>query len=286
MKILSRRRCVIGEGPIWNPFDKKLYYVNSFENEICVIDLESGNMTVRKLPYDVAAIGFTKEGGLIISCKEGAFYLNSDNTRTPLYDQAKYEILYGNDAKVGPDGRFYVGTQSSKRIGVGNEVDGKLYCIDKNGMVKVLLDGLLLSNGMDWSMDEKHFYHTDSDTQIIKEYDFDKQNGDIRFTGRQVKVPGVDGFTIDENDNLYVACWGREHIAVVNTSDMQIKKYIDVPAKIPASCGFAGKNMDQLAIVTATYGANIGQDSNAGFTFLCETETRGRKPYLFVGGGA
>lgn len=281
MRILSDKRCTIGEGPIWNEFDEKLYHVNGYGNEICCIDLETKENTVTKLNFGVVAIGFSKKGKMLISCLDGVFILNNDHTRTPLYDREKYEIQYGNDAKVGPDGRFYVGTQSSKRKGTGNEIDGKLYSIDKNGKVKVLLDGLILSNGFDWSIDEKRFYHTDSDTGIIKEYNFNKEKGEISFTGRQVKVSGVDGFTIDQNDFLYVACWGQGHIAVVDTADMQVKKYIAVPADIPASCCFAGKNMEKLVVVTAMHGADLEKDKNAGYTFIYDAKTKGRKPYLF-----
>ena len=46
--------------------------------------------------------------------------------------------------------------------------------IDKDGNVRVLLDNLNLSNGLEWSVSEKRFYHTDSGTELIKEYDFDK----------------------------------------------------------------------------------------------------------------
>ena len=282
MKILSEKRCLIGEGPVWNPFDRKLYHVNGYgANEICCIDLETKENTVRKLDFGVAAMGFSKKGEMLISCADGAFILNDDGTRKPLYDRTRFEIKYGNDAKVGPDGRFYIGTQSSKRKGVGDAIDGKLYSIDKDGEVRILLDGLLLSNGFDWSMDEKRFYHTDSDTKIIKEYNFHKETGEISFTGRMVEVPGVDGITIDRNDFLYVACWGRGHIAIVDTADLQIKGYIDVPARIPASCGFAGENMDRLAVVTATLHVDPETDPNAGFTFLCDAGTNGRQPYLF-----
>ena len=282
MKILSEKRCVIGEGPVWCEFDSKLYHVNAYGvNEICCIDLESKKNTVRELDFGVAAIAFSKRGEMLISCGYGAFILNGDNTRIPLYDTSTTEIKYGNDAKVGPDGRFYVGTQSSKRRGTGDEADGKLYSIDKDGTVKILLDGLLLSNGFDWSMDEKRFYHTDSDTHTIKEYSFDKEKGEISFTGRQVKIRGVDGFTIDQNDFLYAACWGDGHIAVVDTADMQIKEYIPVPADIPASCCFAGADMENLVVVTATLGTDIQKDKNAGYTFICDRQVKGRKPYLF-----
>ncbi|MBR2906965.1 MAG: SMP-30/gluconolactonase/LRE family protein [Clostridia bacterium] len=281
MEILSHKKCIIGEGPVWCEHCNKLYYVNSYGNEICCVDLETKKTDVRRLDFGVAAIAFTKKGEMLISCRDGAFILEDDGTRRPLYDRSRFRIEYGNDAKVGPDGRFYIGTQSSKRMKTGDAIDGKLYCIDKNGEVKVLLDGLLLSNGFDWSMDEKRFYHTDSDTKIIKEYSFHKENGEITFTGRSVKIPGVDGITIDRNDLLYVACWGRGHIAIVDTADMQIKGYIKVPARIPASCGFAGRDMEHLVVVTATLGADPEEDKNAGCTFICDAGAKGRKPYLF-----
>lgn len=281
MKILYDQHCIIGEGPIWNRFSNKLYQVNSYADEILEIDMETGEGITRKLPFGVAAVAFSKTGEMLVSCQDGAYILNSDNSRTPLYDTNQYEIKYGNDAKVGPDGRFYIGTQSEKRKGAGPQTDGKLYSIDKNGKVKILLDGLRLSNGFDWSMDERRFYHTDSDTGIIREYDFDKEKGEISFTGREAAVKGVDGFTVDRNDFLYVACWGQGHIAVVDTADMQIKEYIHVPARIPASCCFAGEKMDKLVIVTASRSAGISVDENAGYTFICETKTGGRFPYLF-----
>ena len=281
MQILSDNRCIIGEGPIWNEFNKKIYQVNAFANEIIEIDIYTKESKIRKLPFSVAAISFTKKGEKLVSCLDGVFILNDDNSRIPMYDNVICDIKYCNDAKVGPDGRFYVGTQSSKRLGVSNKIDGKLYSVDENGEVKILLDNLILSNGFDWSMDEKRFYHTDSDTKIIREYNFDKEKGEIVYTGREVKVDGVDGLTIDKRDFLYVACWGKGYIAVVDTADMQVKEYIKVPAKIPASCGFAGDDMDILAITTASYKADMSKDANAGCTFLKKMKAGGRMPYLF-----
>ncbi len=282
MELVSSARCMTGEGPIWNPFEQKLYHVNALgKNEIHILDLEKDECQIRRLPFGVAAIGFSKDSRMLISCEDGAFYLNPDNTREALYDVSKYGILYGNDAKVGPDGRLYIGTISKKRKRVGSEIDGKLYSIDKNGKVKVLLDELLLSNGLEWSMDEKRFYHTDSDTQIIKEYAFDKENGTIDFTGRFIEIPGVDGFTIGQNDMLYVACWGHSHIAVVDTADFTVKDYIAVPTKNPASCGFAGRDLEQLIVTTSMLGVDLKEDCNAGLTYRCKLKTKGRAPFLF-----
>ena len=282
MNILSRKHCIIGESPIWNEFDQKLYQVNGYgANEVCIIDIRTKEITAKKYDFSILAISFDKQGRMIISCKDGAFYLNCDGTREELYDTSEYSIRYGNDAKVGPDGRYYIGTQSRKRMGIDNSIDGKLYSIDKSGKVKVVIDNMILSNGFDWSMDEKRFYHTDSDTEYIKEYLFDKLTGSCEYTGRKIKVDGIDGFTIDIQDNIYAACWGRGHIAVVDTKDMIIKKYIKVPAKVTTSCAFAGENMNNLVVTTATLDTDIIGDSLAGYTFICENDIVGRKPFLF-----
>ena len=281
MKILSEKRCIIGEGPIWSDKEQKLYYTNGLGNEICIYDFQTDETTIRPLPFNVAAFAFNTKNQLIVSHEKGVHILNNDNSLSPIYDTNKYRICNANDMKVGPDGAIYVGSQSSKRLGISNDIDGKLYRISPDGLVNVLIDNLLLSNGMEWSLDEKKFYHTDSDTRIIKEYNFDKITGKITFTGRQIRVGGVDGFTIDCDNNLYVSCWGQGHIAVIDTDIFQIKNYIPTPCKIPASCAFCGKNMNVLAITTASYKTDISTDKNAGFTILKEINTKGRLPYLY-----
>ena len=281
MRILQNKHCIIGEGPIYNVFEQRLYQVNGMANEILCIDPETGECLTRCLPFPVSAIAFSKDNRMLISCPDGVFCLDRDGTRTPLYDTSRFSIRYANDMKVGPDGRLYVGTQSEKRKGTGPSVDGKLYAISSDGSVQVLLDGFILSNGLEFSLDEKRLYHTDSDTDIIKEYLLDPETGNISFTGRAVEVGGVDGFTIGKNGYLYVGCWGRGHIAVVDTEDMSVVDHIPVPASIPASCTFFGKEMNELAIVTASYGTDISVDTLAGFTFGYTTDTLGRVPYLF-----
>ena len=279
---VRQNKCVIGESPIWNEFDKKLYFVNSMgPNEICTYDPNTQRISARAYSEGTAAIAFSKDGRMLVSRPSGAYYLNADGSTSPLYDAGQHNLRYCNDSKVGPDGRFYVGTQSEKRLGISDKTNGRLYSIDKNGNVRLLLDGMRLSNGMEWSLDEKFFYHTDSDTHIIKEYAFDAQSGDIEFTGREVKVQNVDGFTINKDGQLLAACWGLGHIALIDTKQLTVKDLIPLPVTIPASCGFFGENMDTLAVTTASFGANTDKDPDTGYLCYLKTNSGGRKPYLF-----
>lgn len=281
VQILSQKRCIIGEGPIWNEREGCLYFTNGGGKELCRYCVERGTLSVRALPVDCAAYAFDEQNRLLVSCRDGVYILNENDTLSPLYDTKRYSIYGANDMKVGPDGRLYVGTQSSKRLGLSEKIDGKLYVIDREGNVRILLDGLILSNGMDWSMDETRFYHTDSDTGVIREYAFDKTNGTLTPTERNIYVPGVDGFTVDRSDRLYCACWGEGHIAVIDTVTMRCVKHIPVPCRIPASCGFMGEKMNILAVTTASLDTDIDRDANAGYTVLLSLDTQGRTPFIF-----
>ena len=68
---------------------------------------------------------------------------------------------------------------------------------------------------------------------------------------------------------------------MVDTETLSVKSHIEIPARIPTSCGFMGEGMDHLAVTTADYGSDLEKDPNAGFTVIQMMNTTGRVPYLF-----
>ena len=281
MKILTEKRCYIGEGPIWNEWEERLYFTNGKQREICIYDFKTGALTSREVPAYPSAVAFDHKNRLILSHVGGVHRIDENNVLLPLYDEKKYSIKHAGDMKVGPDGALYVGTISEKFLGISEKVDGKLYRISHDGEVEILLDGLLLPNGLDWSMDEKKFYHADSGQAIIQEYFFDEKTGKIAFSGRQVRVEGVDGLTVGYNGCLYVGCAWKKYISVIDGVDFTVKEYIPFTDTFPMSCGFCGKDMDILAVTTASDTADVTLDKNAGFTHLMGMSIKGRAPYRF-----
>ena len=282
MKILTEKRCVIGEGPIWNEKEQTLYFTNGYKREICLYHFPTETLTTRALPFGVSSFAFDTQNRLIVAHTNGVHILNDDDTLTPIYDTEKYPIRYACDMKVGPDGAIYVGTISEKFRGISEKIDGKLYRISPNGKVEILLDDMLLPNGLDWSIDEKKFYLADTGFNQIYEYHFDKNTGKIQISGRQVCVDGVDGLTIGQDNCLYVSCSWKKYIAIIDCQTLTIQSHFTPPLTFPMSCGFCGENMDVLAITTASDTADIEKDINAGFTMLAKQATKGRKPYLFT----
>lgn len=56
---------------------------------------------------------------------------------------------------------------------------GSFYSLEADGTVKRHMTGLSISNGLDWSTDNRTFYHVDSVPGILTAYDFDISAGSL-----------------------------------------------------------------------------------------------------------
>lgn len=281
MKIITEKRAIIGECPIWNEKDGLLYYVCGAEKEICTYNPKNDEIFSYKQDIAVSSIAFTKDGRMIAAREDGVFFLDRKSGKTErLYDEST-SLTRLNDAKVGPDGALYVGSIGERWLKISEKADGKLYRISPEGKVNTLAEGFILSNGLDWSIDEKFFYLVDTGDSSVRKYEFDSKSGEISATAIVATVNGADGLTVNQKGEVLVACWGYKKIEVLDGENLNKLREIQVPTRAPASCGFFGRNMNLLAITTASLNTNLDSDNNAGMLIIAEEQTPGRKPYLF-----
>lgn len=94
--------------------------------------------------------------------------------------------------------------------------EGILYKFTKESYQQpmAMIAPLNISNGMAWNKKNDKFYHIDTPTQKIVEYDFHEEKGEIKNKRtvfdikNQPCISGYpDGMTIDEEDNLWVALY-------------------------------------------------------------------------------
>ena len=77
-KVICDRRCIIGEGPVWNDKEGVMYFTNGLGEEICKLDICTGEVSVRQVDGGVAAIAFDKDNRMIVSRYDGVYYLEND----------------------------------------------------------------------------------------------------------------------------------------------------------------------------------------------------------------
>ena len=102
---------------------------------------------------------------------------------------------------------------------------GNLYFIKKSKKnpndvdIEMKVDKIGISNGLEWSLNDKIMYYIDSPTLKVNAFDFDSDTGTIknRRTCFDLKSNGVkgfpDGMTICELGHLWVACFGGSQVS-------------------------------------------------------------------------
>ena len=268
-KIVGANNSTLGEGPIWCEEKKSLYYVDINGKKLHQVIWESKELITLDLPQKTGCVALTKDGKMVYAMEDGVY----DSEFVLLHKKQKISGIRFNDGKVGPDGCFYAGT-------IKKDGGGKLYRL-KNGALETILDDVCISNGIDWSIDEKTMYYCDTATHKIVAFDAET----LEFKRTIIEVPEVmgnpDGMCIDTDDCLWVALWGGGAVIRVSTRTGEILTKIELPAsKISCPC-FVGDKLDELVVTSASVDTDLEKEPLAGCTFLLKTGTSGRKPYRF-----
>lgn len=117
--------------------------------------------TTYRLPSTVGSVVPVANGKqLIVALAKGPAFLDlATGVVTPIGSaqiEAGVPANRCNDAKCGPDRRFYFGTMHSPSVDP-RPPSGGLYVMDHDGSVRQLLSGVTVSNGLVWSADAKLF---------------------------------------------------------------------------------------------------------------------------------
>ena len=163
--------------------------------------------------------------------------------------------------------------------------DGALYRLDPDLSVVVVLDGVTISNGVDWSPDGSRAYYTDTETYRIDVFDYDAAAGLTR-RRRFAEIPSdvgrPDGLTVDAQGGVWVAV-NRGGAVRRYTSDGHPDEVIEVPARKVTACAFGGPGLDELFITTSREGLAADDDPLAGALFRVVPGARGEPVREFPG---
>jgi sugar lactone lactonase YvrE len=183
-----------------------------------------------------------------------------------------------NEGGCDPDGRFYCGSMAyDQRPGAAS-----LYRLDPDGTTRVVLAGLTVSNGLDWSPDGMLAYHNDTATHSIAVYAYDRDAG---LTGRRLFAAleyRPDGLTVDAQGGVWTALSDGGAVRRY-APDGELDAVIEVPTRKVTACTFGGAGLAELFITTSREGLEPGDDPLAGALFRATPGTRGLPVREFAG---
>ncbi len=256
--------CYHAEGPVWSETWGGLRWVDMLDGD--VMSLGADGSIERRHVDDIAAIIRPRRGGGSVQGLERGFALEEpDGTIIRLGDLWSGGDIRMNEGGCDPDGRFYCGSMAyDKRTGAGS-----LYRLDPDGTVTVVLDGVTISNGLDWSPDDSLAYYVDTPTHQISVFDYDSEVG---LSGRRtfVAIPaehgGPDGLVVDEQGGVWVALYGGSAVRRY-TAEGVLDEVVEVGARQVTACAFGGADLDRLYITTSRENLEPDDDLLAGSLF-------------------
>ncbi len=244
-------RNTLGEGPLWDPRGRHLYWVDILARAIHRTDADGGNHRTWRMPEHVGALALREHGGAVVALRTGFHFFDFDGGGlVAIHDpEAGTARTRFNDGKTDRRGRFVAGSmdyEESEGIGACYRLDPDLSCTR-------LASGITIFNAPCWSPDDATFYYADSARDTIFACDWDIETGEP--SKRRVLVapgtaPGApDGCTVDADGYLWNARWGAGCI-VRFAPDGTVDRTVEIPARRTTSCAFGGENLDRLYVTS------------------------------------
>jgi sugar lactone lactonase YvrE len=253
----------LGEGPLWDTAEQKLYWLDSLDRWIYRCDADGRNLRKWPVPQDVGSMALREKGGAVLALRNGFHSFDFDTGAAALIvdPEPGMDSNRLNDGKVDKRGRFIAGSMDTREA----EPSGSLYRLDTDRTCHVLDHGIIVSNAPCWSPDGRTLYFADSIKRTIFAYDYDLDTGaagNKRLFASTAADPGApDGGTVDAEG--YV--WSAQIIAgriVRYAPDGRVDRIVEFPVATLTSVMFGGPDLDILFVTT------MGKLSVGGLEFI------------------
>lgn len=255
LKLIVDAKATLGEGAIWDHINQKLLWVDIEQGHLHIFDPDQEVDQLIKLNQKVGTV-VPKSEGVLVALQDGIHEIELENNRMVKKVGIEEDLYHNrfNDGKCDPAGRLWVGSMDlNEKVG-----SGALYRVDHDFSVHKMIDGVTVSNGIIWSIDQKHMYYIDTPTQKVVAYDFAVETGEIGNPKTIIEIPdelgSPDGCTLDDEGKLWIAMWGGYAVTRWDPATGKLLEKLEVQAPNVTSLAFGGKNLDIMFITTARIG--------------------------------
>jgi sugar lactone lactonase YvrE len=270
IEVFSDRKEALGEGPLWDVKEQRLYWIDSYGPIVHRADAEGGDRKSWTMPEPIGSLALREKGGAVVSLRSGFHFLDFDSGAVTRINETHPDELRPrlNDGKVDRQGRFVAGSMDFHET----HPVGKLFRLDPDLSVHTLDTGIVCSNGPCWSPDGKTFYFTDSYTRAIWAYDYDTETGNVRSRRTFASFDAVGGFpdgaTVDAEGYVWSVAVYASRLVRFDPNGV-VDRIVGLPAFSVTSVIFGGPNLDVAYITSMArpYNGEYHKEREAGMTF-------------------
>ena len=183
-----------------------------------------------------------------------------------------------NEGGCDPDGRFYCGSMAYDQ-----RPARRLYRLDPDGSVDVVLEHVTVSNGLEWSPDGSRAYYNDTATGPIRSSTTTANRtdrpADVRRDARRRAPRRADRGRRRRRVDRGVQRRRRLPLQPRRCAEEKLA----VPARKVTACTFGGEDLDELFITTSQENIDTREDPLAGSLFRAEVGVKGLPVRPFAG---
>lgn len=273
-ELIADYQCQIGENPLWHPMERRVYWTDIGRGALYRYDPATGQHEQCYSGEPVGGFTLQADGALLLFMARGAIARWREGRLDTIVEEIPDERESRfNDVIADPAGRVFCGTMPTPAR------PGRLYCLALDGSLKVVLEGIGISNGMGFTPDRKGMYYTDSDPREIYRFDYDAETGTLSNRRMWMRIPEEDGkpdgLTVDAEGHIWSARWDGSAVYRY-TPDAVEELRIDFPAKKVSSVAFGGDDLGDLYVTTAlNKGSKATEGQGAGALFRLRLGVRG-----------
>ncbi len=253
VELLVDARNELGEGPLWDVQEQRLYWIDSHGKLIQRCDAQGRGIERWCVPEHIGSFCLRAQGGAVVALRDGFHLFDFATGATRPIADPERDILRTrlNDGKVDRQGRFVAGYMDYEE----KDPLGGLYRLDPNLEVSKLDGGIIVSNGPCFSLDGATLYFADSWTRCIFAYGYDTATGAVvsrkLFTNfAEAGLRGYpDGATVDADGFVWSAeVYGGRLVRFA--PDGTVDRLVGMPVDSVTSLTFGGADLDILYVTS------------------------------------
>jgi len=261
------------EGPVWDA-TKGLYFSDVLGGGIYLLDRQDKISLAVPKRRGVGGMALHADGGLVAGGRDIVHVSLADHSMKVLLDQKGAGNAVGfNDLTTDAMGRCYVGSIAYAIFRGEEPRPGNLYLIDRDGSVRQVSDGILLTNGLGFSPDGRRLYHSDAGRGLVRVYDVRSDGSLDHWRAFAAMGPGSvpDGLKVAADGSVWVADAHGGRVAVF-WPDGRHRGDVAVPRPMVTSLCFGGGDLRDLYVVT---GSRDGPSQACGAVYRVRSDVAG-----------